>query len=365
MSDPEQSPRAVKSYVVHDALGPDSELQRLLQTAWSKRHDAGVGFRYRLRIERERVIEGQFGFLLQLNKQRLTERRQPQQFQLAAPFDPTKFHFALVDPSEVLLELRIDSATNRACASHSKGASAGQTAVSLMINNSPLTPYHSLVLPERELLRPQVLTLASLRAALALLMRLPDRRYRLGYNSPGALASVNHLHLHLLRIDRDLYVQSADLIPIKGFPLLHRLPDHLPAQGFCYVLRDQADLPTVCEGLHRLVSTLLERRLAHNLFFTWTHLHESSTSSTIRVVVYPRIRQCANKTACSFNAAFLELSGFVPVGEPSDFEGLTEVSVVRALREAQGDVYGALRDIFAEENPSAASESVVAADKRQ
>lgn len=42
----------------------DPELQRLLESTWSERHDAGVGFRYRLHIERERIAEGKFNFLI-------------------------------------------------------------------------------------------------------------------------------------------------------------------------------------------------------------------------------------------------------------------------------------------------------------
>lgn len=79
----------------------------------------------------------------------------------------------------------------------------------MLINNSPVTVYHSLVVPDRAGQHSQLLTSGGVRVAFELLLRLPDRRYRIGYNSPGAQASVNHLHLHLLRIDTALYVQRA------------------------------------------------------------------------------------------------------------------------------------------------------------
>uniref|UniRef100_A0A182KDV8 GDPGP1-like N-terminal domain-containing protein n=1 Tax=Anopheles christyi TaxID=43041 RepID=A0A182KDV8_9DIPT len=304
----------------------DPELQRLLESTWSERHDAGVGFRYHLQIERERIAEGKFHFLILLNCKRLTERRQPQAFQLDAPFDPARFNFTRVDPAEVQLEL------------------CSPTPTTILINNSPVTVYHSLVVPDRMGQHAQLLTPAGVRVSFELLLRLPDRRYRIGYNSPGAQASVNHLHLHLLRIDTDLYVQWAELLPVRGIPLLHRLADHLPAQGYCFVLRNPTvELELVCSGLMWLIETLAGRQMAHNLFWTWTHQAEGVE---MRAFVFPRVSQCVNKAACSFNAAFLELCGFVSVGEVNDFERLTEEGIVQALREAQGDVYGTLNDVL-------------------
>uniref|UniRef100_A0A182RL70 GDP-D-glucose phosphorylase 1 n=1 Tax=Anopheles funestus TaxID=62324 RepID=A0A182RL70_ANOFN len=304
----------------------DPQLQRLLETTWSERHDAGVGFRYHLNIERERVADGKFGFLILLNRERLTERRQPHAFLLDAPFDASRFNFNRVDPAEIQLELFCPFPTT------------------VLINNSPVTVYHSLVVPNRQGSHSQLLTPEGIRVAFQLLLRLPDRRYRIGYNSPGAQASVNHLHLHLLRIDTDLYVQRTELIAVRGMPLLYRLPDHVPAQGYCFVLRDPArDLERVCSGLQKLIDTLLDRKMAHNLFWTWDHLQHGIE---IRAFVFPRSKQCVNKVACSFNAAFLELCGFVSVGEVNDYEQLTEATIVQALREAQGDVYGALGDRF-------------------
>lgn len=51
------------------------------------------------------------------------------------------------------------------------------------------------------------MTLKSLELALIVMKSTSDKAIRLGYNSPGALASVNHLHLHLLHVERELYVE--------------------------------------------------------------------------------------------------------------------------------------------------------------
>lgn len=76
-----------------------------------------------------------------------------------------------------------------------------------LINNSPLTKYHLLIVPEVEKNHPQVMTQVCIELAIEIMKSTEDKFIRLGYNSPGALASVNHLHLHLLHVDRELYTE--------------------------------------------------------------------------------------------------------------------------------------------------------------
>lgn len=79
--------------------------------------------------------------------------------------------------------------------------------VLFLINNSPLTKYHLLIVPEVKNNHPQVMTLKCLELAIEIMKSTDDKAIRLGYNSPGALASVNHLHLHMLYVERELYVE--------------------------------------------------------------------------------------------------------------------------------------------------------------
>lgn len=79
--------------------------------------------------------------------------------------------------------------------------------VLFLINNSPLTKYHLLIVNEVKANHPQVMTLPCLVLALNVMMSTNDKAIRLGYNSPGALASVNHLHLHMIHIEQELYVE--------------------------------------------------------------------------------------------------------------------------------------------------------------
>ena len=66
----------------------------------------------------------------------------------------------------------------------------------LIVNVSPLTPGHFILVPFVRSRLPQVLTADALLLALVLVQasRRPD--FRVTFNSLGAWASVNHLHLH-------------------------------------------------------------------------------------------------------------------------------------------------------------------------
>lgn len=52
------------------------------------------------------------------------------------------------------------------------------------------------------------MTKECLHVALKIMTSTDDKSIKIGYNSPGALASVNHLHLHLLHLEHELYVED-------------------------------------------------------------------------------------------------------------------------------------------------------------
>lgn len=119
------------------------------------------------------------------------KRRKPEKFDSIIPsFNLNEFNFNKIDEREILITKEINGSP-----------------VLFLINNSPLTKYHLLIVDEVKANHPQVMTLKCLELALIVMKSTTDKAIRLGYNSPGALASVNHLHLHLLHVERELYVE--------------------------------------------------------------------------------------------------------------------------------------------------------------
>lgn len=119
------------------------------------------------------------------------KRRKPEKFESITPsFNENEFNFNKIDENEVLLVKEISGVP-----------------VLFLINNSPLTKYHLLIVPDVKAKSPQIMTLKCLELGLQIMRSTEDRTIKLGYNSPGALASVNHLHLHLLCLPQELYVE--------------------------------------------------------------------------------------------------------------------------------------------------------------
>lgn len=135
----------------------------------------------------------------QLNIERSTKRRPPQQMSsIAQPFDPNTFNFNKVNDSEILIKCNYRW--------HNQNEPDGL--ITFLINNSPLTKYHSLICPNLIGNLSQILTKQSICFAVDVLQGFDDKYYRIGYNSLGAFASVNHLHLHLMYIESDLFIEN-------------------------------------------------------------------------------------------------------------------------------------------------------------
>lgn len=100
----------------------------------------------------------------------------------------------------------------------------GQTQMTFLVNNSPLTEHHVLICPDLKANHPQILNHAAVEFGLEVLRSLDDRRYRIGYNSPGAWASVNHLHVHLLRIEEELYIERVVSLTLAWLNYVIKIP---------------------------------------------------------------------------------------------------------------------------------------------
>ncbi len=148
---------------------------------------------------------------------------------LHRPFDPDGFHFN----RPFMLAER-----------YWEGMLDGRT-VSFYFNKYPFARHHTLLVPEREVQRPQFLDRATLEWACRLLETaardVPD--LLLAYNAFGAWASVNHLHFHLLRRATPLPIMTADAWPVAfrtfaapadAWPAIERL--HATAIGYNLLL---------------------------------------------------------------------------------------------------------------------------------
>lgn len=77
----------------------------------------------------------------------------------------------------------------------------------LIVNLSPLGYCSSLLITAIEMHRPQVLDFNSLHIAVDTFLINHDPVFKIGMNSLGAFASVNHLHFHVYKHDDPLYLE--------------------------------------------------------------------------------------------------------------------------------------------------------------
>ncbi|KAI3430041.1 uncharacterized protein J3R85_008319 [Psidium guajava] len=168
-----------------------SFLLNLLLRQWDDRMNRGL-FRYDVASCKRKVIPGDYGFIAQLNEGRHLKKR-PTEFrvdQVLQDFDEKKFNFTKVGQEEVLFMFE----QSDDCYSHffpSAPAIFKPTSPNVV---SPIEYGHVLLIPRVLDCLPQRIDRASFFLALSLAREAANPFFRVGYNSLGAFATINHLH---------------------------------------------------------------------------------------------------------------------------------------------------------------------------
>lgn len=317
---PRNSPSAVDSR-------PVSRFDSALCSAWRQRVELGL-FRYRLEDLQTQILPGSVGFVAQLNIERGIQRRCPQNIKsVRQEFDPEQFNFNKIQPGEVLFRMQREP---------NGPAAPKQEEVLVVINVSPLEWGHVLLVPTPARGLQQRLLPGVLRVGLEAVLLSLHPGFRVGFNSLGGLASVNHLHLHGYYLAHRLPVERAPSTPLDPKGCIHLL-QALPAPGFLfYTSGPGPDLEVLISRVCRVTDYLSDHEIAHNLFVTrGAPPGQASTSdlSGIRVILWARKSSFGIKESGAFNVALCELAGHLPVKTSQDFSSLTEAAAVALIRD--------------------------------
>ncbi|CAO2614085.1 GDP-D-glucose phosphorylase 1 [Lemmus lemmus] len=305
---------------------PRSRFDSALCSAWRQRVELGL-FRYRLEDLQTQILPGSVGFVAQLNIERGVQRRPPQNIKsVRQEFDPEQFNFNKIRPGEVLFRLQ-----------RREPDGPKQEDILVLINVSPLEWGHVLLVPEPALGLPQRLLPGILRAGLESVLLSLHPGFRVGFNSLGGLASVNHLHLHGYYLAHPLPVEGAPSIPLDPKGYIHLL-QALPAPGFLfYTSGPGPDMEALISRVCRATDYLSNHEIAHNLFVTrGSPPGPASTSSSLtglRVILWARKSSFGIKESGAFNVALCELAGHLPVKTSQDFGSLTEAAAVALIQD--------------------------------
>ncbi|KAL5288320.1 GDPGP1 family protein [Megaselia abdita] len=293
--------------------GMDSYLENL-KDKWEDVHNKGGVFAYKLDVTTSKTLKGNYGFYCELNVERTTKRRIPQQIPLEnTTFDPSKFNFTKIKPEEVLSEIPFKDST-----------------VTFVINSSPLTKYHCLIVPDLDKCYPQILNKVSIGFTIRFLLNISDNSFKIGYNSPGALASVNHLHLHLIHLNQNTFIENIKLVKLKTDLEFYKSA-HEHIRFVCFKV-DTVNFEKNVDEFYKLIKWMIDSLIPHNLYFL-------KESTFVKIFVFAKKEAIAVKTLGQVNLAFCELIGYVPVGDEEVFDGLDEDSLVSSFRDASGDIY--------------------------
>nr|ABR16521.1 unknown [Picea sitchensis]ACN40513.1 unknown [Picea sitchensis] len=188
-------------------------LDSLLLGLWEERMQRGL-FRYDVTICETKVIPGNYGFIAQLNEGRHLKKR-PTEFRVdkvQQDFDPSKFNFTKVGQEEVLFRFE-ESGEDKV--QYLEKAPVLDSPNVVAINVSPIEYGHVLLVPRVLDCLPQRIDHDSLLLALHLAAEARNPSFRLGYNSLGAFATINHLHFQAYYLALPFPVEKA---PTKRVP---------------------------------------------------------------------------------------------------------------------------------------------------
>lgn len=311
---------------------PVAFLDSLLLGEWEDRVQRGL-FRYDVTACETKVIPGECGFIAQLNEGRHLKKR-PTEFRVdkvLQPFDDSKFNFTKVGQEEVLFQFEAsehDEAQFIAAAPVDTENSPSVVA----INVSPIEYGHVLLIPRILERLPQRIDHESFLLALYMAMEAGNPYFRLGYNSLGAFATINHLHFQAYYLAVPFPLEKAPtekIATMKSGVSISALLNY-PVRGLVFeggsMVRDLSDVVSDC------CTCLQDHNIPFNVLIA---------DSGRRIFVVPQCyaeKQALGEVSLELldtqvNPAVWEISGHMVLKSKKDYDEASEANAWRLLAE--------------------------------
>ncbi|KAJ4751775.1 GDP-D-glucose phosphorylase 1 [Rhynchospora pubera] len=324
-----------------NANSPKSDvfLSQILLAQWEERMERGL-FRYDVTACETKVIPGPQGFIAQLNEGRHLKKR-PTEFRVdrvLQPFDPAKFNFTKVGQEEVLFQFENGDAVDNSYFLERAAVDPTKAPNVVAINVSPIEYGHVLLIPRVLDCYPQQIDQESLLLALYMAAEASNPYFRLGYNSLGAFATINHLHFQAYYLNVQFPVEKAttEMISLAGRSgvsengvKVSKLVNY-PVRGL--VFTEGKSMNDLAEVVANACICLQENNIPFNVLIS---------DCGRRIYLFP---QCyAEKQALGeasqelldtqVNPAVWEISGHIVLKRRTDYEEASEASAWRLLAE--------------------------------
>ena len=345
-----------------------SPFDRILLSAWEDRFAAGL-FRYDVTAVKTKVVPGGCGFVAQFNEGRATKKR-PTEFsvdEVCQAYDANKFNFTKADKSEILFafrdaraeeEAREDpgtgdlfgnnrhdrhsgSANNRHSGSTFDAARVvendGVSPTVVLINVSPIEYGHVLLCPRVLEGLPQRVSPETLLPPLLMAAESRNPYFRVGYNSLGAYATINHLHFQAYYLMEAFPIERAPTrrLPARVFPTKrHRHGikvsevTEYPVRCVCFERGDGF------ESLAHMVGVACQRLQERNCPFNLLVADHGARVFLIPQKFSQRVAAGevpADVVATGVNPAVFEISGHLLYKTQEDYDSCSQEAAQRML----------------------------------
>lgn len=317
--------------------GTQSLLEMTMLALWESCHEKKL-FRYDVTACSTKTLTGNYGFVAQLNEGRASKKR-PTEFRLdhvLQSFDEGKFHFGKACLQEVLFQFDTTAPFESIL---EEDACTGRSPDLVMINVSPIEYGHILLIPKVLDRLTQIISSDTIQLALQFTAAVDNPYFRLGYNSLGAYATINHLHFqgyYLMApypVERAVTEELSGIDEMEGEIRVSKLVGY-PVRGWVFEMKAAFDdcLVPMCSKIGRVCVHLQTANIPHNLLIS---------DCGARVFLFPQCfakKQAAGVVpesilATGVNPACFEIAGHVILKNKEDYEGFTQKEVWSLLSE--------------------------------
>ncbi|XP_015121873.1 GDP-D-glucose phosphorylase 1 [Diachasma alloeum] len=302
-----------------------SKFDELIVKKWTEAEENNV-LRYKLNINNCKRVDGNYGFLAQLNFDRAKNRRQPEHIQsMKMPFNPDRFNFTKINNREIFFDVGVGDGNNVVAA-----------------NVSPMEFGHCVVLPHRLECLPQVATESSLLKITELLLLSKSPHLRAVFNSLCAHASVNHLHWHLYYLKHEMLLEHIDLRQLSDKLYMIEKKDY-PATAFCLKLSTfNNNVRYFANVGFKILNYLQSHEIAHNVYITrakQSPLNDDDLYDDLRIYIWPRNYNTGVKDTSGFIPGSSEFFGHLNVRSEEFYNDLTQTKIEEILKDAVSNTF--------------------------
>lgn len=315
-----------------------------LKKSWSSVYDNKEKNNFSNKLENTVFFKlGDSSFYAYFNNEYIANKRSPHNKMndlsliqpIIVPFDYNKFNFSWIKQEEVLFlyfsdSKRILKLSDLKDQSNLSNLSNENNLHHVIINKSPIFKYHTLLVPNLLLNLPQRINSDCLKLIHDFFENVDATDLRIGFNSLGGYASVNHLHFQLIFLKG--IAKEMESFPIENFErkqllainknILAELIDY-PVK--VYVLAFKEINSDIFKIFGCIIDIFTKRNIAHNILFS---------QKGKEIYIIPRKNEKLNNFHGDLNCAWLEICGIAICRTEKMKETIDEKLFENVLKEA-------------------------------